>query len=65
MDETELRGAAAIEFAETRLKRISTNPETWEVEFLDEVTGKRWLLDYPESGQPGGGNPRLRRISRK
>ncbi|MGH8570805.1 MAG: Imm27 family immunity protein [Gammaproteobacteria bacterium] len=30
---------------------------------MDDGTGDRWLLDYPESEQHGGGSPRLRKLS--
>jgi hypothetical protein len=56
----ELRGAVAMEFVST-LKKIRSNPETWEIEYLDETTGDVWVLDYPDSEYHGGGSPRLRR----
>ena len=59
----ELRGKEAIEYVKHNLKKFRTNPETWETEYLDEKTGDKWILDYPESGYHGGGSPRLRKIS--
>jgi len=58
----ELKGAEALRFAEAKLKKIRSDPDTWEVEYVDESTGERWILDYPSSEQHGGGSPRLRRV---
>jgi hypothetical protein len=30
-----------------------------EVEYIDDRTGDRWVMDYPDSEQQGGGSPRL------
>lgn len=56
----ELRGVDALEYAKT-LRKVGSNPETWEVEYLDETTGQVWVLDYPDSQYQGGGSPRLRK----
>jgi hypothetical protein len=56
----ELHGAAAVEFAK-RLRKVKTDVRTWEVEYIDDATGERWVLDYPHSELQGGGPPRLRR----
>jgi hypothetical protein len=58
----ELHGAEAIEFAQRKLREVRVDSERWEVEYVDEVSDERWLLDYPHSGEQGGGSPRLRRI---
>lgn len=55
-------GAEAIDFAEKHLKKIKSNPDTWETEYICEETGDIWLLDYPNSEQHGGGSPRLRKL---
>ncbi len=55
----EIRGAAAVEYAK-RLRRVRANPQTWEVEYVDEETGEHWVMDYPQSEVHGGGEPRLR-----
>lgn len=57
----ELRGADALEFATTRLREVRRNAETWEIEYVDDTTGDHWILDYPQSGEHGGGVPRLAR----
>jgi hypothetical protein len=57
----ELRGAEAVKFAADHLRKLSSNPDTWETEFIDDTTGDRWTMDYPNSGQHGGGSPRLRK----
>jgi Immunity protein 27 len=57
----ELRGTEAVEFAQ-RLRKVASNPDTWEIEYIDEQTGEQWLMDYPDSGSHGGGSPRLRKI---
>jgi len=61
---TELRGAGAVKFAAEHLKKVRTNPDTWEVEYVDERTGQRWFLDYPNSELQGGGSPRLRNVTK-
>lgn len=59
-EKSEYRGAEAITRAEN-LTKIATNPDAWETEYIDEVTGEMWILDYPNPEQQGGGSPRLRR----
>ncbi len=55
------KGNDAIVFAK-KLIKIFSNPETWEIEYKDPITGEKWLMDYPHSEQQGGGSPRLRKI---
>ena len=55
----ELHGAVAIEFAKG-LRKVGVNARTWEVEYIDDATGERWIMDYPQSELHGGGPPRLR-----
>jgi immunity protein 27 of polymorphic toxin system len=57
----QLRGSEAVRYAEADLRTIRVNTETWEVEFIDPNTVRIWIMDYAESGQHGGGSPRLRR----
>ena len=57
-----LQGAEALEYAK-RLRKVGVDTERWEIEYIDDDTGDRWLLDYPESEQHGGGSPRLRKLS--
>jgi hypothetical protein len=59
---TELRGAEAVNFAGAHLRKVRSNPDTWEVEYVDDSTGEHWLMDYPHSEQHGGGSPRLRKV---
>jgi hypothetical protein len=63
-EDTELTGAKAKHFADTRLRQVSVDPETWTIEYEDSTTGERWLMDYPDSGAHGGGSPRLRKMKR-
>lgn len=57
----EVHGEAAVRFAAERLQRVSVDNATWEVHYIDERTGNEWVMDYPESGMHGGGEPRLRK----
>jgi hypothetical protein len=61
-EDIELTGEKAKEFADTRLRRVRVDPDTWTIEYEDPATGERWLMDYPDSGAHGGGSPRLRRV---
>ncbi|MGO4854478.1 Imm27 family immunity protein [Phaeovulum sp. W22_SRMD_FR3] len=54
-----LRGKAAYEKV-AQLRRTGHDASGWQSYYVDEVTGARWLLDYPESECHGGGSPRLR-----
>jgi hypothetical protein len=57
----ELNGAEAVEYAQLHLKEVRVDAEAWEISYVDEKTGERWLMDYPHSEFQGGGSPRLRR----
>lgn len=57
-----LEGAEAIRYADAKLKKVRSDPDKWEVEYVDEASGEKWILDYPNSEEHGGGSPRLRRI---
>lgn len=57
----EFRGAEAIRYADTHLRKTRVNADTWETEYINDSTGERWILDYPEAELHGGGSPRLRR----
>jgi hypothetical protein len=63
MNESELNGAEAVEYAQQRLKKVRGDAEGWEIEYVDEKTGEKWLMDYPHAELQGGGSPRLRRVS--
>ncbi|MFH0341547.1 MAG: Imm27 family immunity protein [Chromatiales bacterium] len=45
------------------MRKVGVDADRWEIEYIDDGTGDRWLLDYPESEQHGGGSPRLRKVS--
>ena len=62
-EETEFLGEAALRYADT-LKKVRVDADAWVVEYLDEVTGEAWVMDYPESEMQGGGSPRLRKRER-
>ena len=57
--EKEFHGAAAVEHAK-KLRKVKVNAQAWEVEYVDDATGQRWIMDYPHSELQGGGPPRLR-----
>jgi Immunity protein 27 len=59
--EHELNGAEAIKFANDHLRKVKVNAGTWEVDYVDDLTGETWVMDYPNSEPQGGGSPRLRR----
>ena len=62
---SEYTGAEAMDFAEKKLKKVKSNPDSWETEYICNETGDIWLLDYPNSEQHGGGSPRLRRLQKR
>lgn len=55
----ELIGRNAIEFA-SKLRLVSTDSQNWVTHYMDDSTGKRWVMDYPDAELQGGGSPRLR-----
>jgi hypothetical protein len=57
----EYRGAVAYQKA-AKLKKVGQDQSGWEVYYDDDRTGEHWVMDYPDSGQHGGGDPRLRRF---
>lgn len=57
-----LDDAEAREYATEHLQRLSADYETWAVTYACPTTGRRWLLDYPQSEFHGGGPPRLRQL---
>lgn len=44
------------------MKKIGQDDSGWEIYYEDERTGDRWVMDYPNSEQHGGGSPRLRHL---
>jgi hypothetical protein len=57
-----LEGKDAIDFANAHLRKIGSNPQTWETEFVDPTTDETWIMEYPQSEEHGGGSPRLRKM---
>ncbi|MEJ6844779.1 Imm27 family immunity protein [Sinorhizobium fredii] len=55
----ELTGKAAVDYA-AKLRLLSTDADTWVKYYVDDLTGRRWVMEYPDSGRHGGGSPRLR-----
>ncbi len=58
----EIHGAKAQEYAQRNLVKVRVDKDGWEIEYVDPITGERWLMDYPQSDAHGGGPPRLRRM---
>ena len=56
-----LTGAEAKAYADTHLEKVRVDPDSWEIEYVDPVSGEYWVMDYPLSEMHGGGPPRLRR----
>lgn len=57
----ELIGAEAISYANTHLKKVSADTETSIIEYVDEKTGEKWLMDYSGNEQHAVVIPRLRK----
>ena len=53
---------ATIEEDHKRVARCMANDIVTgrKVEYIDDATGERWVMDYPQSELHGGGPPRLR-----
>lgn len=60
-NKTEFKGNEALEFIK-KLKKISIDQENWNIIYLDEKSGEKWILDYPDSSNHGGGQPRIRKL---
>lgn len=60
----EYRGSVAVEKASS-MKKVGQDDSGWEIYYQDDRTGDQWVMDYPDSGQHGGGSPRLRRLPAK
>jgi hypothetical protein len=59
---TELRDNEAESYADEHLRKVRVYPDGWHIEYVCPDTGKRWLMDFIQSGLQGGGFPRLRRL---
>jgi len=60
----EFYGAMAQSYAESHLQKGYVDAENWLIEYVCPLTGKRWIMDYPYGELQGGGEPRLRIVSR-
>jgi hypothetical protein len=58
---SEFHGTDAVDYAKN-LRKVRVDAVAWEIEYIDDATGERWLMDYPRGDLQGGGPPRLRRI---
>ena len=45
------------------LKQIRVDGDNWQIFYIDEINGEKWVKEYPESEYQGGGTPRLIKIS--
>jgi hypothetical protein len=61
MDKVILVGEDFYKKRET-LKKIFIDKEKWLVYYLDEITGQKWVEEYPHAEMHGGGPPQLRLI---
>lgn len=46
------------------LKKIKTENINWEIFYLDENSGEKWIEEYPHAELQGGGIPQLRVIEK-
>jgi hypothetical protein len=60
--DNEYRGAIAGKKA-SGMRKIDQDDSGWEAFYQDDRTREKWVIDYPESGQHGGGPARFRRLT--
>jgi hypothetical protein len=46
------------------LKQIKVDNVNWEIFYLDEETGAKWVKEYPHSEMHGGGQAQLRLLDK-
>ena len=46
------------------LRQIKVDPVNWEVFYLDEVSGQKWVKQHPHSEMQGGGAPVIKLLSK-
>lgn len=46
------------------LKKVKTDSDNWNIYYLDETTGEKWIQEYPYSEMQAGGPPQLRLINK-
>ena len=61
----EMEGVEAREYANKNLKKVHFDTNKWDIVYIDEATGERWIMDFPFPEAHGGGTPRLRKIEEK
>jgi len=60
---SELEGNEALDYMEDHLHVIYVNAEIRQTLYECPITHLYWLKDYPNRQYPGGGSPRLSKIS--
>ncbi len=60
--DNEYRGASA-ETKASGMRKVGQDDSGWETYYQDDRTGEQWVMDYPDSGQHGGGPARLRPLT--
>ena len=53
-----------LESKEIQLIKVKTDSINWVVYYLDETTNEKWVKEYPQSENHGGGFPQLRLIDK-
>jgi len=48
----------------TTLKKIKVDMDNWEVFYLDEVSGEKWVREFPFAYMQAGGPPQLRLLDK-
>ncbi|MBV9948367.1 MAG: hypothetical protein JOZ69_16065 [Myxococcales bacterium] len=51
----EMHGAVAVTYAK-RLRKVGTNPQTWEIEYVDDTTEEGWVMTTPIANFKEEGN---------
>ena len=46
------------------LKQVKADNNNWQVFYINEITGEKWVKEYPYSEMPGGGPPKLRLVDK-
>ncbi|MFH1149060.1 MAG: Imm27 family immunity protein [Actinomycetota bacterium] len=64
MSRDELTGNEALRYREEHLTKVRVDSNNWAIEYVDEKTGERWIMDFPQGYLQGGGPPRLRKIGK-
>ncbi len=57
-------GKTAIQMI-IKMRQVKVDLDTWTSYYLDEKSNTFFILEYPDSGQHGGGVPRLRELLNK